>query len=80
MIAWFAAFLAIQLAGRVRVEAGSRRTGLWIWAGGTALGLGIWSMHFTGMLAFHLPIPVMYDVRLTAFSAVPAILSSAWAL
>jgi diguanylate cyclase (GGDEF)-like protein/PAS domain S-box-containing protein len=80
MIAWFAAFLAIQLAGRVRGEVGSRRTSLWIWAGGTALGLGIWSMHFTGMLAFHLPIPVMYDVRLTAISALPAILSSAWAL
>jgi diguanylate cyclase (GGDEF)-like protein/PAS domain S-box-containing protein len=80
MIAWFAAFLAIQLAGRVRGEAGSRRTGLWIWAGGTALGLGIWSMHFTGMLAFHLPIPVLYDVRMTAISALPAILSSAWAL
>jgi diguanylate cyclase (GGDEF)-like protein/PAS domain S-box-containing protein len=80
MIAWFAAFLAIQLAGRVRGEAGSPRTSLWIWAGGTALGLGIWSMHFTGMLAFQLPIPVMYDVRLTAISVLPAILSSAWAL
>ena len=80
VIAWFAAFLAIQLAGRIRGGAESRRTGRWIWAGGTALGLGIWSMHFTGMLAFHLPIPVLYDVRLTAVSVVPAILSSAWAL
>ncbi|HYL18522.1 MAG TPA: MHYT domain-containing protein [Burkholderiales bacterium] len=28
-------------------------------------GLGIWSMHFIGMLAFHLPIPLAYDVPLT---------------
>jgi diguanylate cyclase (GGDEF)-like protein/PAS domain S-box-containing protein len=79
LIAWFAAFVAIQLAGRVR-EAAAHRTVLWIWAGGTALGLGIWSMHFMGMLAFHLPVPILYDLPMTAASVLPAILSSALAL
>jgi len=44
------------------------------------MGLGFWSMHFIGMPAFHLPIPVAYDVPLTLLSLVPAILSSALVL
>ena len=79
LIAWFAAFVAIQLAGRVR-SATSRRTPLWAWAGGIAFGLGIWSMHFTGMMAFRLPLPMMFDIRLTALSVVPAVLASVLAL
>lgn len=35
------------------------------------LGLGIWAMHFIGMLAMHLPIPVTYDSLLTALSIIP---------
>ena len=42
-------------------------------AGGITLGLAIWSMHFIGMLAFHLPIPIGYDLLLTLTSALPAI-------
>ncbi|MGH8026734.1 MAG: MHYT domain-containing protein, partial [Pseudoxanthomonas sp.] len=79
LIAWFAAFVAIQLAGRVR-EASAIHSMKWIWAGGTALGLGIWSMHFMGMLAFRLPVPILYDIGWTAASALPAVLSSILAL
>ena len=79
LIAWFAAFVAIQLVGRVR-GAATRHTALWVWAGGTAFGLGIWSMHFTGMLAFRLPVPMLYDIGTTALSVVPAVLSSVLAL
>jgi diguanylate cyclase (GGDEF)-like protein/PAS domain S-box-containing protein len=79
LIAWFAAFVAIQLAGRVR-EAAAHHTLPWIWAGGIALGLGIWSMHFMGMIAFHLPVPMLYDLPMTAASVLPAILSSVLAL
>jgi NO-binding membrane sensor protein with MHYT domain len=45
-------------------------------SGGITLGLSIWSMHFTGMLAFSLPIPVLYDPTITLFSVFPAILAS----
>lgn len=79
LIAWFAAFVAIQLAGRVR-EAAAHRTVPWIWAGGTALGSGIWSMHFMGMIAYRLPVPMLYDLPMTAASVLPAILSSVLAL
>jgi len=37
----------------------SRR--IWLEVGATVMGLGIWSMHYIGMLAFSLPIPVQYD-------------------
>ena len=56
--------------------------GRWVWlAGGSfAMGIGIWAMHFTGMLALTPPVPVSYDIPITAMSAVPAIVASALAL
>ena len=47
----------------------------WIAFGATAMGLGIWAMHFIGMLALNLSIPVTYDVLLTVLSVFPAILA-----
>ena len=41
--------------------------------GAFAMGLGIWSMHFIGMLAFNLPIALGYDLTLTGLSLVAAI-------
>src|SRR5258706_2723083 len=40
----------------------------WTVGGAVTVGAGIWSMHFIGMLAFALPIPVSYDITLTAVS------------
>jgi NO-binding membrane sensor protein with MHYT domain len=44
------------------------------------MGTGIWSMHFIGMLAFKLPVPMSYSVEITLFSMVIAILVSGFAL
>ena len=44
------------------------------------MGVGVWSMHFVGMLALRLPMPVSYDVPLTALSLAIAIGSSGIAL
>ena len=49
----------------------------WLAGGAFAMGLGVWSMHFVGMLAFDLPIPLGYDVTLTACSMLAAVGSSA---
>jgi len=49
-------------------------------SGGIILGLGIWSMHFTAMLAFSLPIPILYDPVTTLISILPAILASVFFL
>ncbi len=44
------------------------------------MGVGIWSMHFVGMLAFSLPIPLAYDVPKTLASLAVAIVTSGFAL
>ena len=48
----------------------------WRIVGGLLMGLGIWSMHFIGMLAFKLPIAVTYHLGITVASLVPAIVAS----
>jgi methyl-accepting chemotaxis protein PixJ len=60
-IAIVASYAALDLAGRTRAADGVRR---WIWlgVGATAMGLGIWAMHYIVMLALRLSVGVLYDV------------------
>jgi PAS domain S-box-containing protein len=44
------------------------------------MGLGIWSMHFIGMLAFSLPCRISYDPWPTVLSIMPGVLASGVAL
>jgi NO-binding membrane sensor protein with MHYT domain len=60
LIASLASYAALDLAGRVRSAGGKTRFG-WLTGGATVMGLGIWSMHFVAMLAFHLPVPIAYE-------------------
>lgn len=48
--------------------------------GAIALGGGIWTMHFIGMLAFELPTHVHYSTGLTLLSLLPACAASWFAL
>lgn len=75
LVAVAASYAALELAGRVVVSHG-RAAWAWVAGGSVAMGLGIWSMHFIGMLAFHLPIPLAYAVPITLLSILPAILSA----
>lgn len=77
IIAMLASYTAIDLAGRVSL---ARRRWAWLAGGAMAMGAGIWSMHFTAMLAFSLPIPVSYDWPTTLASWLAAVLASAIAL
>lgn len=43
-------------------------------------GIGIWSMHFIGMVAYNLPVRIAYDIPLTAISLLAAIGISGLAL
>ncbi|HEY0665634.1 MAG TPA: EAL domain-containing protein [Gallionella sp.] len=72
MVAVVGSFTALTHAQRMRENTG-RAAMWWMIIGGITLGTAIWSMHFIGMLAFHLPIPLSYDLRLTLLSVVPAI-------
>jgi signal transduction histidine kinase/ActR/RegA family two-component response regulator len=67
LVAMFASYTALDLAGRIKRSHG-KSAARWVVAGAFALGSGIWAMHFIGMLAFRLPLPVGYDVGLTFVS------------
>src|SRR5579864_9316264 len=79
VIAVTASYTALDLAGRVTAARGWARL-VWLAGGATAMGIGIWSMHYTGMLAFSLPIPVEYHWPTVLLSLLAGILSSAFAL
>ena len=74
-----ASYAALDLAGRVTSARGGARR-LWLGGGAMAMGMGIWSMHYVGMLAFRLPIPVQYDWPTVLASLLAAVLASAIAL
>jgi PAS domain S-box-containing protein len=71
-VACLASYTALDLGGRI---SGSRRWAqlAWLATAATAMGGGIWSMHFIGMLAFLMPMPVTYDLGLTLLSLVVAV-------
>ncbi|MDP9202410.1 MAG: ATP-binding protein [Gemmatimonadota bacterium] len=73
VVATIGAYVAVEIAQRVRAAEGRRRRILWTCGGALALGLGIWSMHFVGMLALHLPVLVWYDALLIFVSVVAAV-------
>jgi NO-binding membrane sensor protein with MHYT domain len=79
VVAIMASFVALDLASRVVASTGRARL-YWLVGGAVSMGTGIWSMHFIGMLAFHLPIPVSYDIAITLLSLLIAVAASWFAL
>jgi two-component system sensor histidine kinase/response regulator len=79
LIALFAAYAALDLAGRVTATHG-RTQFAWLVSGAFAMGIGIWSMHYVGMEAFKLPVQVEYDWPTVGLSMLAAIFASAVAL
>ncbi|MCU1738479.1 MULTISPECIES: putative bifunctional diguanylate cyclase/phosphodiesterase [Pseudomonas] len=78
-VAILASYTALDLTGRIATARG-RAVYLWMAGGAMAMGVGVWSMHFIGMLAFKLPVALAYDGPLTLLSLLIAILSSGFAL
>jgi two-component system, sensor histidine kinase and response regulator len=76
VVATLAAFVALSISGRI--VASNSRGARWAWAsaGALAMGGGIWSMHFIGMLAFSLPCGITYAPVGTVLSMIPGILAS----
>src|SRR5438477_11419810 len=75
-VAALASFVSLDVAGRIWPAAGWQRS-CWIAAAATAMGGGIWSMHFIAMLAFSLPLAIHYDVSVTLISLLTAIVVTA---
>ena len=79
LIASFASYVALDMAKRM--WATDFRVALGWWAAGSlSMGTGIWSMHFVGMLAYSLPIPLGYTVFLTVLSWLAAVAVSGLSL
>jgi PAS domain S-box-containing protein len=71
-IAVFASYTALDLGGRVRGATSGMRWA-WVAIASSAMGGGIWSMHFVGMLAFEMGMPAAYDLGITVLSLLIAI-------
>src|SRR5229473_4485295 len=79
VIAVAASYAALDLAGRVTAARGRVRAA-WLTGGAIAMGIGIWAMHFKGMLAFRLPVAMDYHWPTVLVSLVIGVLASAIAL
>ncbi|MEX5744865.1 MHYT domain-containing protein [Massilia sp. X63] len=79
LAAIFASYTALSLAMRVK-EAQGQAPHAWMAGGAFAMGSGIWAMHFIGMLAFRLPMPLAYDPLITFVSWLLPVLVSGLAL
>ncbi len=78
-VAILASYTALDLTGRIATAKG-RAVHWWTAGGAFAMGVGVWSMHFIGMLAFKLPIDLGYDLPITLLSLLIGILSCGFAL
>ncbi|HWY22577.1 MAG TPA: PAS domain S-box protein [Candidatus Acidoferrum sp.] len=79
LIAIAASYAGLDLAGRVTAARGRISLG-WLSGGAIAMGIGIWEMHFKGMMAFHLPVSVAYHWPTVLAALLVAMLASAVAL
>ncbi len=79
LIAALASYAALDLGGRVTASHERLRL-LWVIGGASAMGTGIWSMHYVGMLAYSLPVLVLYDWPTVLWSLLAAVGAAAIAL
>lgn len=79
LIAVAASYTVLELAGIVGISKGRRRA-FWIVFGAVIMGMGIWSMHFVGMLALKLPVAVAYNLMVVLLSVLVAVVASLVAL
>jgi diguanylate cyclase (GGDEF)-like protein/PAS domain S-box-containing protein len=79
-LAMASSYAALELAGRVTAASHGRVQAIWLSAGAMAMGLGIWAMHYIGMLALSMPMPVFYYIPTVMLSLVAAVAASAVAL
>ncbi|HEV7803036.1 MAG TPA: EAL domain-containing protein [Burkholderiales bacterium] len=79
LVAILASYTALDLTARIAATQGAYARA-WLIGGAFSMGVGIWSMHFIGMLAFELPVALTYDVPITLLSMIIAVIVSGFAL
>jgi PAS domain S-box-containing protein len=80
LVASFASYTALSMAEQLAVSGGRWEKRLFHWGGAFAMGAGIWSMHFIGMLSYKMRMVVSYDWGLTFLSMLIAIVVAYWVL
>jgi len=70
------AFTALVLARESAKVHGPERLPWVAWSAVIMGGIGIWSMHFVGMMAYDIDMPINYDIGLTVLSMALGILST----
>lgn len=76
LMASLATYATLGLAGRICAAGTATAKKSWLAAGAMTMGIGVWTTHFIGMLAFRLPMTVNDDIPTTLVSMLPAILAS----
>ena len=79
LVAVAASYTALDLARRVSQSDGASAKA-WLAAGAISMGIGVWTMHFVGMLALNLPMPFDYDIGITLLSLLIGIAAAAFAI
>ena len=79
VISVLASYCALDMSERVTAARDTLRL-VWLISGSTAMGIGIWSMHYIAMLAMQLPVPVWYHWPTVLLSLLSALVASAVAL
>jgi NO-binding membrane sensor protein with MHYT domain len=78
LVAFIASFVALDSAGKIPFQ--PKGCPVLAHCRGMTLGIGIWSMHFIGMLSMQMPMMMRYDLWLTLASLGVAIIASTTAL
>ncbi len=80
IVASLASYTALDIAGYISNTHNRVSQRLWSYGGSFAMGAGIWSMHFIGMLAYKMDMVISYDPLLTVISIIPALIVSYFVL
>lgn len=76
LMAIFSSWMGLQMAAQANASSSSWLRIATLSGASLALGYGVWSMHFIGMLAFNLCTDVEYDPVLTILSVLPSLAAS----
>jgi signal transduction histidine kinase/NO-binding membrane sensor protein with MHYT domain/DNA-binding response OmpR family regulator len=77
IIASITSYVALDMSAHLKRENTKLFEITWWLGGSIIMGAGIWSMHFVGMLAFEMDMPMSYDIRWTLLSMVVASIAAA---
>lgn len=74
-VAAVASYSALHIASRVAQSSGAKKK-VWLLIGAMIMGMGIWSMHFIGMMAFQMRVGITYDTSLLILSILASFIGS----